>query len=91
MPMPKKIPQRQCTGCRTMKPKKELTRIVRSPEGLISVDLKGKSPGRGAYLCRDAECLKKAKKSRALERALDISIPEDVYAALAAGLEAADG
>ena len=65
----KKIPMRQCVGCREMKPKKELVRVVKSPEGVISMDLKGKAPGRGAYVCREAECLRRAVKSRALERA----------------------
>ena len=57
--MQKKIPMRQCLGCREMKPKRELIRVVRSPEGEISLDFKGKAPGRGAYICPDAECLKK--------------------------------
>ena len=77
--MPKKIPLRQCLGCREMKPKKELIRVVRSPEGEISLDFHGKKPGRGAYLCPDPACLKKARKSRALERAFSLPIPEDVY------------
>ena len=68
--MPKKIPMRQCLGCREMKPKRELIRAVKSPEGVVSLDFKGKMPGRGAYVCVNAECLKKAKKTRALERAL---------------------
>lgn len=89
--MPKKIPMRMCTGCRLMKPKRELIRVVRSPEGSVSLDFKGKSPGRGAYICRDTECLKKARKSRALERALEIAIPEEVYGDLLARLEAGDG
>ena len=66
----KKLPQRQCVGCRERKEKRELIRVVRSPEGGISLDFKGKKPGRGAYLCPDLECLKRARKSRALERAL---------------------
>ena len=68
--MQKKIPMRQCMGCRERKPKKELVRVVRSPEGTVSVDLRGKAPGRGAYICPDPECLKKAVRSRALERNL---------------------
>ena len=75
----KKIPQRQCLGCREMKDKKALIRVVRSPEGAISLDFKGKLPGRGAYVCPDAECLKKARKSRALERAFETAIPAEVY------------
>lgn len=85
--MPKKIPMRQCTGCREMKPKRELIRVVRAPDGGISLDFKGKAPGRGAYVCRDMQCLKKAIKSRALERAFDVSIPQEVYDALTAQME----
>ncbi len=88
--MPKKIPMRQCVGCRTMKPKRELIRVVHSPEGAVSLDFKGKSPGRGAYVCHSAECLKKAQKTRALERAFDTAIPPEVYAALEAQLRAED-
>ena len=77
--VPKKIPMRQCVGCREMRPKKELVRVVKSPEGAISLDFRGKAPGRGAYLCPNSECLKRARKSRALERALDTAIPESVY------------
>ena len=76
--MPKKIPLRQCTGCREMKPKIELIRVVRSPEGAISLDFKGRAPGRGAYVCKSPECLKKALKTRALDRALDVKIPEEI-------------
>ncbi len=86
--MQKKIPLRQCLGCREMKPKRELVRVVRSPEGNVSVDGTGRSPGRGAYLCRNAACLQKAIKSRALSRALEAEIPADVYDALRADLEA---
>lgn len=68
----KKIPMRQCLGCREMFPKRELIRVVRSPEGELSLDFKGKAPGRGAYLCGKPECLKKARKSRAIERALSV-------------------
>ena len=89
--MQKKIPMRQCLGCREMKPKRELIRVVRSPEGELSIDLRGKTPGRGAYLCRSGECLKRAVKSRALERALSVPVPEDVWARLASELEAGDG
>ena len=62
--VPKKLPLRQCLGCREMKPKKELIRVVRSPEGQVSLDFKGKLPGRGAYVCPNPQCLKKAQKSR---------------------------
>ena len=75
----KKIPMRQCLGCREMKPKQSLVRVVRSPEGAISLDMKGKASGRGAYVCHDMDCLKKARKSKALERALDTPIPEEIY------------
>ncbi len=88
--MPKKIPMRQCTGCREMKPKRELIRVVRSPEGGVSLDFRGKAPGRGAYVCRDMDCLKKAIKSRALERAFGAAIPPEVYDALTAQMEVGD-
>lgn len=78
----KKIPMRMCTGCGEMKPKRELIRVVRSPEGEISLDKTGRSPGRGAYVCPDAECLKKARKSKRIERVFSVSIPEEVYDAL---------
>lgn len=84
---PRKIPQRQCVGCWEMKDKKELLRVVRTPEGEILLDGRGKASGRGAYVCPDVACLKKARKSRALERALDTAIPEAVYDALEAQME----
>lgn len=89
--MPKKIPMRQCTGCREMKPKRELIRVVRSPEGEITLDFKGKAQGRGAYVCKSSDCLKKAIKSRALERSLECSIPEEIYTLLQEQMEAGDG
>ena len=89
--MPKKIPMRQCLGCREMKPKKELIRVVRSPEGEISLDFKGKANGRGAYLCPSAECLKKAVKARALERAFEMQIPPEIYERLKQEMERGDG
>lgn len=70
--------QRTCMGCRTTRNKKELIRVVRSPEGEVSVDLTGKKNGRGAYLCRNPECLKKALKNKSLARALNTPIPEEV-------------
>ena len=88
----KKIPMRQCVGCREMKPKRELLRAVRSPEGEIALDFRGKNPGRGAYVCPDTACLARAKKTRALERAFGIPVPDEVYDQLAQQLEAhADG
>lgn len=83
----KKIPQRQCVGCRTMKDKKSLIRVVRTPEGQIVLDATGKKSGRGAYVCPDPACLKKARKSRALERAFSLEIPEEVYDALETQME----
>ena len=80
--MPKKIPLRQGLGCREMKPKKELIRVVRSPEGDVSLDFKGKLPGRGAYVCPSPECLARVRKSRALERAFSAQLPTEVYEAL---------
>lgn len=74
----KKIPMRQCLGCREMKPKRELIRVVRSPSGEVSLDYKGKKPGRGAYVCHSAECLKRAVKSKALSRAFGVEIPETI-------------
>ena len=89
--MPKKRPMRQCVGCREMKPKPELIRVVKSPEGEVSLDFRGKKPGRGAYVCPDPECLKKARKSRALERAFSAPLPDEVYAALDEQMKAGDG
>lgn len=89
--MPKKIPIRQCLGCRTQRAKSELLRVVRSPEGVISLDFRGKASGRGAYICRSAECLKKAVKSRALERNLEVSIPDELYEQLAREMESENG
>ncbi len=89
--MPKKIPIRQCLGCREPKPKAELLRVVRSPEGAVSLDFRGKAPGRGAYICRSSECLKRAVRSRALERSLGVPIPQEVSERLRAELEAEDG
>ena len=76
---PKKIPTRQCLGCNEHKPKKELLRVVRDPEGAVSLDFTGKKSGRGAYICHSLKCLKKARKSRRLERSLECEIPEEVY------------
>ena len=86
--MQKKIPERQCMGCRERKNKRELIRVVRSPEGNVSLDFGGKMNGRGAYLCPDPECLKRAIRSKALDRSLEVTIPEDVYARLEKEMEA---
>ena len=85
--MEKKKPMRQCLGCREMKPQKELIRVVRSPEGEISLDFKGKASGRGAYVCPDPRCLKKAIKARALERAFSAQIPQEIYERLESQME----
>lgn len=79
MPANRRIPLRKCTGCNEMKPKQELVRVVRSPEGEISLDLTGKKPGRGAYVCRSEECLRKARKAKRFERAFSCAIPDEVY------------
>lgn len=75
----KKIPLRKCSGCGEMKPKQELVRVVRSPQGEVSLDLTGRAPGRGAYLCRSAQCFTKARKAKRFERAFACPIPEEVY------------
>lgn len=75
----RKVPMRKCVGCNEMKPKKELVRVVRSKEGDVSLDLKGKKPGRGAYLCRNKACLKKARKSKRIENALEVTISQELY------------
>ena len=87
----KKIPMRKCLGCQEMKPKKELIRVVRSPEGQVTLDFKGKAPGRGAYVCPAMQCLKKAVKAKALERAFSTQIPAEIYEALEKEMEAGDG
>lgn len=86
--MQRKIPQRQCMGCRERKAKRELIRVVRTPEGTVQLDFGGKMNGRGAYLCPNMECLQKAVRSRALERSLEVEIPEEVYARLRKEMEA---
>lgn len=75
----KKIPLRMCTGCMEMKPKKELIRIVKTPEGEICVDLTGKKSGRGAYVCRNIECFEKAYKAKRLSRNLETQISDEIY------------
>ena len=80
--MQKKIPQRQCMGCRERKAKKDMIRVVRGTDGNVSLDFGGKLNGRGAYICPDPNCLQKAQKSKALERSLETAIPEEVYSRL---------
>ena len=75
----RKNPQRQCVGCKMMREKKDLIRVIKTPEDLISIDITGKKNGRGAYLCNSIDCFEKAKNNKALERSLKRNIPEDVY------------
>ena len=85
--MQKKIPQRQCMGCRERKAKREMIRVVRCPDGSVNLDFGGKMNGRGAYICPDPECLKKVRKSKALDRSLEVPIPEEVYERLEKEME----
>lgn len=78
----KRVPMRMCTGCGQMFPKRELVRVVRAADGTVSLDLTGKKSGRGAYLCRNLECFRKARKTRKMERGLAVQIPEQVYDAM---------
>ena len=87
--MQKKIPQRQCMGCRERREKRAMIRVVRTPEGNVSLDFGGKMNGRGAYICPNPECLKKALRSKALDRSLEVTIPEEVYARLEKEMEGA--
>ena len=89
--MQKKIPQRQCMGCRERKPKRDMIRVVRCTDGNVSLDFGGKMNGRGAYICPDPECLKKARKSKALDRSLEVTIPEEVYDRLEKEMEGNHG
>ena len=90
-PKEKKIPIRQCLGCNEHKPKNEMIRVVRSPEGEISLDTRGKKSGRGAYICHSVSCLNKARKSRRIERALECTIPEEVYNTMEEELRLGEG
>lgn len=83
----RKIPERRCMGCNEHKPKSELLRVVRTPEGNVELDFGGRKNGRGAYICRSVSCLKKARKSQRIEKSLECSIPEDVYDMLQKELE----
>jgi predicted RNA-binding protein YlxR (DUF448 family) len=85
--MQKKIPQRQCMGCRERREKRQLIRVVRKTDGEVSLDFGGKMNGRGAYLCPNPECLKKAIRSKALDRSLEVTIPQEVYDRLAKEME----
>ena len=87
--MQKKIPQRQCMGCRERMDKKALIRVVRTTDGNVQLDFSGKLNGRGAYICPKADCLKKARKSKALDRSLEVTIPEEVYDRLEREIEVA--
>ena len=88
---PRKIPMRMCVGCREMKEKKSLIRVVRSPEGEVSLDPVGKKPGRGAYVCRSADCLKRAIRQKQLERQLDVTLPPETAAAINSALSCPGG
>lgn len=83
----KKEPLRMCVGCMEMKSKKELIRIVKNKDGEVSLDTTGKAQGRGAYICRSAECLEKIKKSRRLEKTFEMRIPDEVYSEMQKKLE----
>lgn len=89
--MQKKIPQRQCMGCRERKAKRDMIRVVRGTDGEVSLDFGGKKNGRGAYICPDMECLKKAIRSKALDRSLEVTIPEEVYDRLRKEMEVGNG
>ena len=89
--MQKKIPMRQCMGCRERRAKRELIRVVRCTDGAVQLDFSGKLNGRGAYLCPNAECLKKAVRSKALDRSLEVTIPQEVYDRLIVEMEGSHG
>ena len=89
--MPKKIPMRQCVGCGDMHNKKEMMRVLKTPEGGIVLDKTGKKNGRGAYLCMTKECLIRAQKNKGLERSFKMSIPNDVYDSLKKEFDEEDG
>lgn len=89
--MSKKIPVRRCVGCQKMKGKKEMIRVIRTPEGDFLLDATGKKNGRGAYLCPSRECLDKARKNKGLERSFKQAIPKEVYEALEKEMEDIDG
>lgn len=86
-PQAKRVPLRKCTGCQEMKSKKEMLRIIRTPEGSIVLDTTGRKNGRGAYVCYSADCFEKAVKSRGLERSLKCKVPEETYESLKKEIE----
>ena len=86
----RKTPLRKCTGCGEMKPKKELVRVVKSPEGDVSLDLTGRKPGRGAYVCHSIDCLQAARKARRLEKAFSCQIPAEIYERMEEELKASE-
>ena len=89
--MQKKIPMRQCMGCRERLPKREMIRVVRCTDGNVQLDFSGKLSGRGAYICPKTECMKKARKAKSLDRSLETDIPEEVYARLEKEMEDGNG
>lgn len=86
----RKIPMRKCTGCAENKPKKELVRVVKTPEGKIVLDLTGKMNGRGAYICKSSECLRKARKAKRFEKAFETAVPAEVYSEIEKELSAVE-
>ncbi len=86
----KRVPVRMCTGCKSHLPKRELVRVVKSPQGEIALDMTGKKPGRGAYVCRQVDCLKKARKTKSFERVFACQIPEEVYDRLEEEMQAGE-
>ena len=86
----KKTPERQCLGCNQHRPKNELLRVVRAPDGAVSLDFTGKKSGRGAYICKNVTCLRQAQRTRRLSRSLECEIPEAVFAAMEAELDGAE-
>lgn len=87
MPQQKKIPLRRCTGCNEAKPKKDLVRVVRTPEGEVLLDPTGKKNGRGAYICKNIDCFQRARRAKRFERAFECTVSEEVYDAIAKELE----
>lgn len=88
MSVTKKIPMRMCLGCNEMKPKRDLIRVVRSPEGEVSIDLTGKKSGRGAYICRSCGCFERARRARRFEKAFSCKISDEVYDTMESELKA---